>query len=102
MNKDAKFLNKMVANWSSHRGAVVMNPTSIHEDMSSILGLAQWVNSVAVSCGVGCRCGSDPVLLWLWCRLAAAAPIQPLACELPYAMGTALEKLRKNKNKNKN
>ena len=22
-----------------------------------------------------CRCGLDPTLLWLWCRLAAAAPI---------------------------
>ena len=29
--------------------------------------------------GVGCRCGSDPVLLWLWCRQAAAALIRPLA-----------------------
>ena len=29
--------------------------------------------------GIGCRCGSDPVLLWLWCRQAAAALIRPLA-----------------------
>ena len=94
MNKDAKFLNKMVANWSSHRGAVVMNPTSIHEDMSSILGLAQWVNSVAVSCGVGCRCGSDPVLMWLWCRLAAEALIWPLAREPPYEASVALKRKR--------
>ena len=34
---------------------------------------------VVVSCGVGCRCSSDPVLLQLWCWLAAAALIQPLA-----------------------
>ena len=32
-----------------------------------------------MSCGVGRRCGSDLVLLWLWCRLAATALIQPLA-----------------------
>ena len=38
-----------------------------------------WVSCVAVSCGVGCRCGSDPLLLWLWYRLAAAVQIQPLA-----------------------
>ena len=44
-----------------------------------------------MSCGVGCRCGSDPELLWLWCRLAAAAPIQPLAWELPYALSVALK-----------
>ena len=40
-----------------------------------------------MSCCVGCRQGLDPVLLWLWCRLAAAAPIRPLAQELPYAEG---------------
>ena len=38
-----------------------------------------------MSCGVGRRCGSDPTLLWLWSRPAAAAPIQPVAWELPYA-----------------
>ena len=51
-----------------------------------------------MSCGVGCRCGSDPELLWLWCRLAATAPVGPLAWELPYAMGSALKK-KKTKNK---
>ena len=52
---------------------------------------------VAVSCSVGCRCGSDPALLWLWCRVGAVAPIQPLAWKPPYTVGVAL----KNKNKNK-
>ena len=42
-----------------------------------------------MSCGVGRRCDSGSALLWLWCRPAAAAPIQPLARELPYAMGAA-------------
>ena len=48
-----------------------------------------------MSCDVGHRCGSDPVLLWLWCSLAAIALIQPLAWEFPNAAGTALEKKKK-------
>ena len=35
------------------------------------------------------------LLLWLWCRLAAVAPIQPLAWELPYATGLALKGKKK-------
>ena len=42
-----------------------------------------------MSCGVGCRCGVDPALLWLWCRPVATALIQPLDWELPCAVGTA-------------
>ena len=54
-------------------------------------------SGIAVSCGVGCRCGSDPMLLWLWCRLAAVAPIGPLAWEPPCGKTAAL-KSQKNKN----
>ena len=39
------------------------------------------------------------MLLWLWCRPAAAAPIQPLAWELPYATGAALKKKKSKKQK---
>ena len=52
-----------------------------------------------MSCGVGRRQGSDPALLWLWCRWAAAAPIQPLAWESPYATGAALKRQKKKKKK---
>ena len=59
-----------------------------------IPGLAQWV---AVSCGVGHRCGSDVASMWLRCRLAAAALTQPLAWEHTYATGAALKRQRERR-----
>ena len=41
-------------------------------------------SSIAMSCGVGHRCSSDPSLLCLWRRPATAAPIWSLAWDLPY------------------
>ena len=38
------------------------------------------------------------MLLWLWLWPAAAAPIQPLAWELAYAMGAALKRKKKKSN----
>ena len=43
-------------------------------------------------CGVGRRCRSDLVLLWLWRRPAAVALIWSLAWELLYAVVAALKK----------
>ena len=37
------------------------------------------------------------MLLWLWRRLAATAPIQSLAWELPYVAGAALKRKKKLK-----
>ena len=52
---------------------------------------------MAVNCGVGHRCSLDLALLWLWRRPAAAALIQPLAQELPYAACADLKILEKEK-----
>ena len=73
---------------------------SLSEDAGSNPGLAQWVKDLAclaASCLVGHRCGSDPTLLWLWCRLVATALIRPLAWQPPYAAGAALKKGQKTK-----
>ena len=75
-------------------------PTSIHEDVGSIPGLTEWVGGagIAVSCGVGLRRSSDPMLLWLWRRPVATTPVRPLTWEPPYAVGAALEKTKRQKN----
>ena len=54
-----------------------------------------------MSCGIGHRHGSDPALLWPWCRPVATAPFRPLTWELPYAVGVALEKAKSQKKKKK-
>ena len=41
------------------------------------------------------------MLLWLWCRPAAIAPIRPLAWEPPYATGAALKRQKDQKKKKK-
>ena len=51
-----------------------------------------------MSCGVGRRQGSDPTLLWLWCRPEATALVRPLAWEPPYAANVALKSKTKTKN----
>ena len=52
-----------------------------------------------MSCDAGGRCGSDPELLWLWCRLATTAPTGPLAWEPPYAEEMTQEMARRQKKK---
>ena len=49
-----------------------------------------------MSRGTSHRRGSDLVLLWLWCRPAATALIQPLVWEPPYASGVVLNQKKRS------
>ena len=54
----------------------VKNPTSINENVvGSLASLCGLRIRITTSRNVGHKCGSDPTLLWLWCRPAAAALI---------------------------
>ena len=64
-----------------------MNPISVHEDEGSIPSLTQWVK--------------DPKLLWLWCRLAAVAPIRPPSLGTSICHGYSPKKTKDQKKKKK-
>ena len=60
-------------------------PAMVEWKQIQLVSMRMWVRSLALprglgssdamSCGVGSRHGLDPALLWLWCKLAAAALI---------------------------
>ena len=56
-------------------------------------------SGIPESCGVGHRQGSDPMLLWLWCRPAAAALIPSLGISIFH--GCCPKKKKKERKKRK-
>ena len=76
--------------WSFYCGSAVMNSTSIHEDAGSIPDLTQQVKNPALLWAMVKF--EEAAWIWLWCSLAAAALIWPLAWAFPYAVGVALKR----------
>ena len=71
-------------------------PFVAQQERISLASMRTWVRSPASLSGWAVvsfrRRGSDQALLWLWCRPVAIAPIGPLACKPPYAVGVALKR----------
>ena len=73
-----------------------MNPTRIHEDVSSIPGLTQWVrNRHCPELGYRLQKWLGSCFAMAVVEAGSCTPIRPLAQEFPYAMGAA----RKSKKK---
>ena len=81
LQREVKKKNQEFPSWHSGN-----NQTRNHEVAGLIPGLDQWVKNLA--------------LRWLWCRLAAVAPIQPPAWEAPSATGVALKSKTNKETKN--
>ena len=79
----------------------VTNQTSIHEDLSLIPGLTKWVKDPALPRAVVWV--TEAAQIWRCCDWyrPAAAPIQPLGWEFPYATGAALKSKPKQTKSNK-
>ena len=76
----------------------------VQQKQIQLVSMRLWVQPLASLSGLEIQCCHDlwyrscildPSLLWLWHRLAAVAPIQPLAWGLPYATGVALKRGKK-------
>ena len=65
-----------------------------------LVSMRLWVQSlaslsIAMSCGVCCRRGSDPALLWLWCRQVGYSSNSTSSLGFPCTAGVALKKQNK-------
>ena len=61
-------------------------------------------SSIAMSCDVGHRCGSDLMLLWLWCRPSSCSPnsTPSLGTSIGHGCSPKCKKKKKKKKKKLN
>ena len=64
LNRDAP--RQLLMGWGSHCGTEEINLLSMRMWVQSLASLSGLGISLAMNCGIGHRCHSDPSLLWLW------------------------------------
>ena len=84
-------------NLSEKRSSFSGFPSWLSGLRTRLVSMRIWVQSLALLSGLRIQLchalqyrSQTPMLLGLWCRPAGAAPIRPLAWELPYASGAKL------------
>ena len=86
---------------SSRHGTAETNLTRNHEVAGSVPCLIQCVKDLVLPWAVGWRCGSDPMLLWLWRRQAAIVLIGPPSLGTSICQECSPKKKKKKKKEKK-
>ena len=97
-DKEGKRKTQKFQLWLSDFRTQLVSMRTWVPSLALLSGLRIWV---ALSYGVGHRCGSNPALPWLCRKLAVAAPIWRLAWKLSCVTDAVLKKKKKEKKRKK-